>query len=268
MSMKSFLRAQFFALGLVVLSLFLPQATFGEDPLVGSQPWSSIEQLLLQEGIQTDADTLLKAVEHNPNFAVRAWASAVLGMRHEQRARDVLRKAAQTDSDQMVREEAWMALARLGDSSALGPLEDLLKQTSGLDRQARLAAKLAEVGDPAGYPYVEQAADSPQAELRVTAVRALVQFVPLHLKQELASDPFARLAALAQDRDSKVRFDALIYLQVAVSKGASATEFATLLERIAEQDQDKGIREQARRQLALLELLTKHKKPGKSEEKQ
>lgn len=271
MPLRSSFRVRSFAggLGLVLLlQLSSPRAILCEDPLTGAKPWSSIEQLLLQEGIQVDVVSLLQAVEHNPDFAVRAWAAVVLGMRHEQEARDVLRKAAQTDSEQLVREEAWVALARLGDANALGPLEAILKQNRGLDRQTELAAKLAEVGDPAGYRYVEQAAGSPQPELRIIAARALVQFMPLHAKQKLASDPLERLATLAQDQDAKVRFDAIIYLQVAVSKGANAATVVSLLERIAKQDQSKDIREHARRQLALLEVLEKSRKPGKGEASQ
>ena len=255
MSIRRRLYRMVHALACIALTLAMPQRGSSEDFLVGNKPWANFERLLKEKGVPPDTASLVKAVSRHEDPAVRSWAAIVLGMRGEKEALDVLRKVAQTDTESLVREEAWMAAGKLGDMNALGPLEEILKRTAELDRQITLAARLAELEDPAGYPYVEQAATSTQTQVRSLSAMAFASFVPLYEKGRISKDPLSYLALLVKDQDAQVRSNALIYLQVAVAKGSNAGRVAELLRNVAEEDPDPAIRQQAQRQRVALEAL-------------
>jgi HEAT repeat protein len=151
----------------------------------------------------------LAALLREGDLAERSEAAFLLGHLGDPAARDALR-AALDDGEARVRVEAALALARLGDE------EDgrrVLRQELGgqlfRDAPVRAARALALLGDPAGYPRVVDALESPLPSNRMEAIATLPAFLPLAGSSPSAEiDPVAALARASRDEEPILRQDA------------------------------------------------------------
>ena len=218
----------------------------GADRPGRPEPWVELESILKQQGVRTDLPSLREAARSGSDPGVRWMAMEILGLRGDQDARPVLAAVLKSDPDRLLRETAALALARLGAKDGLDALKDLM-ETAEARRRIYLAARLAELGDPAGYRFVAEATSGENVELKVLGIGSLVPFVPFQGRQAgVLIDPVGRLLAAARDPDPKIRKEALINIPAAVVKGAPLATFRPVVEAIAKADAESELREMAR----------------------
>lgn len=193
---------------------------FAQDRRSGDQPWDDLESQLRHAGVQTNTSGLIEAARSNPNEGLRWMAIEVLGLKGEQEARPPLRQILANDSSRFLQETAALALARLKDDQGIPALQKFMKASPDSQRQLFMAARLAEFGDPSGYPFVQAAVTSKDEHLKLLSAAALVPFIPFQVKDHRPIDPLERLISLASDKDPEIRKETLIEFSLAVSKGA------------------------------------------------
>jgi hypothetical protein len=227
------------------LSLLIAGACFaidrpGKDP---EPPWRELELMLEQEGIDTSSPSLLKLARAKGEASNRWVAIEILGLRGAKEAIAVFREILVQEQDQLLRETAALALARLSDEVGLTALREFVHDQTEWSRQLYLAARLAELGDSTGYPYVAAAARAKSAEHRFSSVAPLVAFLPF--SNRLPTDPIDLLFVLGRDEEAKVRREVLIKLPLATVKGVSPEIFCPLVDEMADGDKNQEIREMA-----------------------
>jgi HEAT repeat protein len=217
----------------------------------GGPPWKELERELAARGISTDTDSLLRLAGSTASIDLRWEAVELLGLRHEQRARETLWKLAIGDPSRLVQQTAALAVARLGDERGVELLRSSLGTEEDPQRKLFLAARLAELGDPSGYGAVVAAARSADAHLRLLSAGALVPF--LRWRGKLSGpDPEDLLLALAHDPSRDVRYELLVELPLAVNGGLAAAKAMAAAEQMERSDADSGVREKAHLLLVLL----------------
>jgi len=222
------------------------RAASGADRVGRPEPWVELESMLKREGVKTDLASLRGAARSGPDLGVRWMAVEVLGLRGDQASRPILKQVVQSDPERLVRETAALALARLGDQEGLAALKELM-ETAEPHRRTYLAARLAELNEPAGYRFVAEATAGENAQLKLLSIASLVPFVPFQGRQVgILIDPVDRLLALAKDADPRIRREALINIPTAVVKGAPLATYRPVVETMARSDPDPDIREMAR----------------------
>jgi HEAT repeat protein len=235
------------------------------SPLSATRPvkpsknvWAELERELALQGIATDAASVAKAALSNPDLSVRWTAVELLGLRGDVSAKGALRKIVLNDDSRLLRETAALALARLGEPGAVKELKSFLESAEDPERELFLAARLAELGDLSGYPIVVKAARSEKEDLRFLSVESLVRFA-VSGQDKLAGEesPAGLLLHLLNDPNGRIRSEVLVQLSTAQSQGLSLEPYVGKIERMAKDDPDAGMREQA--QL----LLTSWKEFGK-----
>ena len=77
-------------------------------------------------------------------------AIEILGLKNEHRAKDVLERLLDTSNDQLLKETAALALARLGNAKGIPALETLMRASTSANRRIFMAARLAEFGNASG----------------------------------------------------------------------------------------------------------------------
>ena len=232
------------ALGLAGLAMTLAAGT-GDRP-GQPEPWVELEAVLRQQGIKTDLPSLREVARSGPDANVRWMAMEVLGLRRDQAARAVLAHVVKNDGDRLLRETAALALARLGDADGLSTLKGLM-ETAEPQRRVYLAARLAELNEPAGYAFVAEAVEGDNSQLKLLGIGNLAPFVPFEGRRAgVVINPIGRLLAVARHADPKIRKEALLNIPMAVVKGAPLTTFRPVVEGMAKADPDPDIREMAR----------------------
>lgn len=242
------------AAAILLAALLWPPAAGADDWATGNYRDRHYENDLHGAGVAIDTASLIKAVQGDSRVEVRRWAAIVLGRRQEHTARETLEAVAQLDGSAEVRTEALLALARLGDASVLPALEQVMRDGQPRGGPAVLAAELAELGDVAGYEYVEREVAAASPLRRGLSVFMLREFLPYRGKGLLPDDPFQVLVGLTHDSDRSVRDDAVTGLELAWWKGVSVEEIRKAMRWMIEQKEDSELRELAKRELATVEF--------------
>lgn len=227
--------------------LLIGSAYAATDWSGAERPCESLELLLTERGIGTSTSSLLEIAGRKGDPGDRWIAIEILGLRGEREALGVLRKILAEEPDRLLRETAALALARLEDEAGLPALREFLHTASESHRQVFLAARLAELGDPVGFRYVTAASRADSADHRFSSVAALVAFLPFAKDPDelLAQDPEELLLGLARDEEARVRWEVLVQIPMATSKGVEATVFCSVLKELAADERDPRIMEQA-----------------------
>jgi HEAT repeat protein/uncharacterized protein DUF2330 len=136
-------------------------------------PWFDLESQLNYKGIKTDTASLIEIARSGADVGTRWMAIEILGLKKEHKAKDVLERLLDTSNDELLKETAALALARLGDAKGIPALETLMRASTFAHRRIFMAARLAELGNPSGYTYVAQAAAGTDRYLQYLAVGAM-----------------------------------------------------------------------------------------------
>ncbi|HYR83478.1 MAG TPA: HEAT repeat domain-containing protein [Terriglobia bacterium] len=246
---------------LVALSilLFFGMIVYGQErPVAPEPPWADLERELRQQGLKTDAESLVAITRSNVSEEKRWTAIEVLGLRNEQLAKGTLLEILRTGETQLLKETAALALARLGDQAGVLGLEKFMKASTDPERQVFMAARLAELGNRSGYQYVVQAVSGGVTHLRYISVGALVAFLPL--TGDSRGSAAERLLALLDDRDAMVRKEVLVYLPLAILKGLPVTKVRPIVQKMARSDSDPAARELARLMLISWDEASRQKR--------
>lgn len=251
----------------LALAFFLVAAvSSGTDRPRPEGATEELEIFLQQAGVKTETPQLIRWVQTAPPTAPRWAAVEILGLRGAKEATPVLRAIlASKKEDILLRETSALALARLGDPKGKPALREFVHDSKDWSRQIFLAARLAELGDASGYPYVAKASISSSVDLRFLSAAALVAFIPLQGKASEEIDPAERLLALARDEDPKIRGEFLVEAGTAVSRGADRKAFVSAVREISVGDPDPGVRERAGLILIGLKAEEAQPNPAKTE---
>ena len=222
----------------------------GQDKPGGDQPWDDLESQLRHAGVQTNTPGLIQAARSNPNEGLRWMAIEVLGLKGEQEAKPALRQILSGDSSRFLQETSALALARLKDDAGIPAMQKFMKASTDPQRQIFLAARLAEFGDPTGYPFVQAAVTSKDEHLKFLSAAALVPFIPFEVKGHHPIDPLERLISLASDKDPEIRKETLIDFSLAVTKGAPLDRLREVANKM-KHDKEPSVQQAAESFLAL-----------------
>ncbi len=231
---------------LPALLLLAHSAKADNDPSEPQEPWWHFEVALSQVGVQSDTKSLIDEI-NSPQPSSRMWmAIEILGLRREYDALPVLTNTLQTHQDRFIRENAALALARLGDSVGLKSFVDFVHSSSDWRRQLYLSARLAELGDDSAYRYVVAATESPEPQKRKRSIQSLIAFFPLdHSKEKSNSDPAQRFLAMVEDADPEVRLELIAQSAVARANGISLSQLTPIFSKLSTTDPDSEVREQS-----------------------
>jgi HEAT repeat protein len=210
-----------------------------------NKPWAAVEQELVEKKIPIDTPAVVAAALSNPDPDVRWAAVELLGLRGEISAKGAIRRILLNDESLLVRETAALALARLHEPGALEELKAFLTSSEDPARQLFLATRLAELGDLGGYPYIAKSAVSKDEHLRFLSVESIVFVLTLD-KSLNDPDPETLFLNLMSDGSPKVRQECVLELSVAFFKGFSLRPYVDRIERVAREDPDSDVREQAK----------------------
>jgi HEAT repeat protein len=199
------------------------------------------EGSLSAQGVETTTSGLIAALE-SPRLDVRTGAAILLGGRGDVSVVPRLRSLVR-DEFSVVRVEAAMSLALLGDRSGLPVLIEALSEEFITSAPITAAGYLAVLGDPRGYTTILKGLRSELAGIRLGAAVALKSFLPYQggVIDGQRIDLLATLETSLDDSDPLVRRELLHKVALLDDAGA-----LPLLSRIAESDPDDRLRQVAR----------------------
>jgi HEAT repeat protein len=169
------------------------------------------ERVLAAAGIDLTVGGLTAALR-SPQMNIRTGAAIILGRRRETSALPSLKPLL--DDQPMVRVEAAMALALLGDESGKETLIQMLDDNLINGVPVTAAGYLAVLGDPRGYQVVLQALKSDLSGFRLTAAVALRSFLRYHSREAGGNrfDLFSTVTSALKDPSAIVRRELLYIL--------------------------------------------------------
>lgn len=203
--------------------------------------------MLAEAKVPLEAPALVHALATHADPLIRGLAADALGLQGEQSAEAPLLRALQDDPERSVREAAALALARLGNGTGLAALKEFMSSSNSPVRQLTMAAQLAELGEPAGFPLIAEAAGARQDSMRSLAAQFLPAFVALEgLVDDQGRPPTDIFLSLAKDESSGIRLAVVRALPAAVSKGLDLGAARAVARQLAERDSDLAVRDSAK----------------------
>lgn len=203
-----------------------------------------LEWYLEKAGIGTDIDSLIRVARTGNDLVVRSFAVELLGSRGDRKAIPTLEAVYELDPESLIREAAAIGLASMAVPGAVAKLEHCLENNPrGLGRQAYLAIRLLELGDPIGYSYVVAAALSADPNLRSQASLGLVRFAAAgETGTDAETAPLTLLAKLLNDPVASVRRAVIVEVSVGESRGVIVAEWIAKIGILAKEDPDSEVR--------------------------
>jgi HEAT repeat protein len=153
------------------------------------------------------------------------------------------------DQNDFVRKVATEVLAGCADPEAKTRLKALMAKSDQIAEQAFMASRLAEGGDPSGYPVAARLARSSKAYQRVQSTAPLYAFFRYRAEQlpitPAQPGPDELLRGLLDDTDADVRRVA-VDLTNQIMQYRSPDDYVPLLEKMEKSDPDPAVRERCR----------------------
>ena len=229
----------------------------GIDDVRSEEPaWSYLTRSLERAGVASDTESLIHAARNHEEVVIRAEAVELLGRRQEKEAREALRSIYATDQQGSVREQAALALMRMGDAEGSELVRELMWNELSKSHQLYLASELAHANDYSGYILVVTAAGSEESRVRSLSARGLGHFIRLGFDGgQRGPAPVVLLRELLRDTEAEVRGAALREVSALAQLGGSVEHFTRHIEKMAESDPEKEIRERAQRILVVMEVF-------------
>lgn len=131
------------------------------------------ESELLRHGYSLSTPDVGRALLTGSDDVLRMSAAIVLGLRPRIEAEPYLLAALRTEKQQFFREEIFMALARLGDMTAIKEIKSLFPFAS-VSRKTSFSRTLAEIGDNQGITFFRESLLSDDHFLRRDALNNLL----------------------------------------------------------------------------------------------
>lgn len=197
------------------------------------------ESELEKAGYQTDNESLIQGILGVAEPRDRILMIYVLGRRGAQEAEPILLEVLRNDAalpipdearawqemrprwlgreHRNVREEAAMALVRLGNEIGLDALRGLVHECDDWSRQLELAEFLAELGELSGYKYLAAPSESEDPTQRLFSMNGLGAAAAFDgtVVDGVKVDAIDRLKKMARDRDRWIRREFLIQVVLA-----------------------------------------------------
>lgn len=232
---------------MVAMSRELTDATPDTVEKSGNERLMSVlEGTLAAEGIDLTTAGLIGAL-NSRRLLIRTEAAILLGRRREVSAIPHL-KPLLGDGISVVRVEAAMSLALLGDRSGVPVLVEALDEEFLTTAPVSAASYLAALGDPRGYQTVLKGLHSDLAGIRLAAATALKSFLP-YQGRDIDGQPvdlFATVKEVLEDPDPLVRRELLHQVSMLDDPRVSP-----LLSRVCESDTDEQVRRTAQELLSV-----------------
>ena len=181
---------------------------------------------------------LMKVLEKDPDFGVRAQAAESLGNLRDRKATPALIKAL-GDKNRNVRASVIVAFGYLRDRSAVEPLINYYKTEDDLGLRISALNVLGVLGDARALPLMIQTLKDKNARIRTIAAQALGR-----LRKPEATKP---LLEAAKDPDRNVRLYSVRSLGLLGDKSATKG-----LEKLLEKEKDNFVKVEIARSLGLL----------------
>ncbi len=206
-------------------------------------------RLLEANDLPTTADGIVRALQDQTGVLLAAAAHAA-GSQSIGAAIPRLRQVVEGSDDQAAVEAAY-ALGRLGDAAARQTLVEAVSRPADAYLSALVAAGyLAQLGDPIGFPKVEEGLGSGLSAIRMLACKQLYFFMPFDGANLPSGGPIDAAGAYQralQDPDPDIQWQALAELRLLRSPATKS-----LLDAYVERAQDEGLRRVARETLESL----------------
>lgn len=223
--------------------------------------WAWLERELQKDGFETDTESLVSLAKTHQEETAGLRAISILGQRGEQSAKGVLREILLKGADELVRESAAIALARLGDEEGLQALIQYFHEAKG-DSKASLALVLAKLGKDVGYSQTLELSYSASLRVRVAAVRALFAlFDVVKDTPERCREVGDRICVMSQDAELRVRRVFLIGASSAIPANLREMCLEEAVLRMSVEEADDELRGVAERLLLTWELRREREAP-------
>jgi len=144
---------------------------------------------------------ILLSLLKDPEFDVQAAAADCLGALKLHAAFADLQELYQSTPEWLVKFSIVATLGELGDSRALGLLEEALGEDNGLIQTAAISS-LGELGNPAAIPLLVPFATDPDWQIRYRVTQALVRLGGEEAKSVLATLADDQVEAIAREAKS------------------------------------------------------------------
>ncbi len=236
-------------MGVVLLLVMIVSPSWGGRGSGGK----ALENELLGHGVARDTRAVIEAALGHDDEGVRLLAISLLGERGDPRAIAPLQRILEHAEQRLVREQAALALAALGDPEIGAALRDLNAQADDPGRRLTLAGQRATLlGDTDGYVYAIEAAGSDDPQLRYMSVGHLVRFAVAAPDLEASpTPPSVLIRNLMSDDEASVRQAVLIELSVGFDRGLPYEPYRAAVLAMTESDPDSKVREQAKQFLLM-----------------
>lgn len=179
----------------------------------GIEPWRSVETDMRQAGCFAPPVATVRDALRSADTLCRFRAARVLGLRGEKEAIPDLKALHEGDPDPGVRQQATIELVRLGESGYLNVAREAMEQAPTLNDKVWRAGDLADVGDPSGVQYLEEACRSADLQERRSCAWVIGRFSKVAAQDTRTLGVLVDLIlALAEDSDVGVRQDAVFTL--------------------------------------------------------
>ena len=157
--------------------------SFATDRMFPVPLWYEDEEELALEGFDTSAEGLTALIESFAADDFREKAITILGLRSEHSAEDTLERVLAFEGSTQVRQEAALALARLGNSEGIFELQRICLSEDNR-RRFYYAAILADLGDQTCISTVLDGRSSTRLTAYMSAVRAIPSFYSMATQRE------------------------------------------------------------------------------------
>ena len=232
------------------------------DPLEEyGPPYAELEQWFSDQKLKSDFISLSEWAQKHEDFEVRWRATELLELKHGEKALEVFRNIAKTESHLLVRRKAAGALARLGDISGISLLRGVMEAEKSMVNKVQIAGELVELGDLSGYQYVLEASKSNSAIERSYSLLYSTRFFQhgKRIAQLYKVDPLEAFLGFSQDPDPFMRTR---FVLLAPKNGLSedmTEKYLDTMTKLSINDSDGDVKKRASSWISIFEYKRKHR---------
>lgn len=203
---------------------------------------------LSDHDISDDFESLAEAARNYPNAWIRGEAITRLYIHFRKEAGAVFRDVVKSDKSSPNRNQAALYLSREGDPLGLSYFKKTFADPDlFFDEKLFIVRYMAEVGEPMGYSYLIESANSNIRVRRWMCIEPLVLFLKFQISDlNPKIDPFKKLLELSKDSDPWIRAK---FASSVPDRGKHSDESKKILGTLKESDPDTKVREQSNRRL-------------------
>ena len=214
------------------------------------------EERIGQDTLTVEEREWLGIAATHPEPRARAEAIEALGAGRKPYLRERFLDLLSREESSRVRQRLTIALMYIGEKGAERELIAEVQREADASVKLYLIGVLARYGNPVGYRYVVESLKSEVPVVQQSALRILIDFIPLTVAAELTrADPVGELLGVLRFSDPLARKHAVRLIPQALQRGGEPERLRLGVADLLGREPDPEIRAEAERALRAIEWV-------------